>query len=221
MNTRFAKGIRSYLVAGLLFLVPVALTIYVFIHLFFWLDGILNRQVSFIIFHFMGKEPAGDPIPGVGLLALLSILLLTGMIVRNILGRQLVRLSDVILRRIPLVGHVYSTLQQIGQAFLSEQSETFKRAVLFEYPKRGIYSIGFITQDTKGVVQKQLSENKKEDCFSIFLPTTPNPTSGYLLFVPKANVIELEISVEEALKLIISGGSVVPVQKLDKTIKKN
>ena len=208
MKTRLVKGIRGYLAAGLLFLVPVVLTIYVVFQLFLWLDGILNQQVSYLIFRFLDIE-SGTPIPGVGLLALVLILLFTGMAVRNILGRQLVKLSDLILSRIPLVKHIYSTLQQIGQAFLSDKSDTFKRAVIFEYPRPGIYSIGFITQDTKGLIQRRLTDNQKEDCYSIFLPTTPNPTSGYLLFVPKSDVVELNISVEEALKLIISGGSIV------------
>lgn len=209
MKTRLVKGVRGYLAAGLLFLVPVILTIYVVVQLFLWLDGILNEHVSQLIFHFLDAEPASAPIPGVGLVALVLIILLTGMAVRNILGRQLVKLSDLILSRIPLVKHIYGTLQQIGQAFLSDKSDTFKRAVLFEYPRPGIYSIAFITQDTRGLIQRRLSENDKEDCYSIFLPTTPNPTSGFLLFVPKTDVIELNISVEEALKLIISGGSIV------------
>ncbi|MBN1480973.1 DUF502 domain-containing protein [candidate division KSB1 bacterium] len=217
MKTRLVKGIRGYLAAGLLFLVPVVLTFYVVVKLFFWLDGILNRQVSYLIFNFLGKTPS-HPIPGVGLLALLLILLLTGIAVRNFLGRQLVKLSDFILSRIPLVGHIYSTLQQIGHAFLSEKSETFKRAVLFEYPRHGLYSIGFITQDTKGLIQQRLFDHQKEDCYSVFLPTTPNPTSGFLLFVPKVNVIELNMSVEEALKLIISGGSIVPFEKSEELL---
>ena len=215
MKKRLVKGIRGYLAAGLLFLVPVVLTIYVVIKLFFWLDGILNRQVSYLIFRFLNTEPSDFPIPGVGLLALLLIIFITGIAVRNIIGRQLVKLSDMILSRIPLVGHIYGTLQQIGHAFLSEKSETFKRAVLFEYPRPGIYSIGFITQDTKGIVQQRLFKNEKEDCYSIFLPTTPNPTSGFLLFVPKTNVIDLKISVEEALKLVISGGSIVPAERAE------
>lgn len=209
MKTRLVKSVRGYLAAGLLFLVPVVLTIYVVIRLFLWLDGILNEQVSLLIYRFLETEPASTPIPGVGLLALFLIILFTGMAVRNFLGRQFVKLSDVILSRIPLVKHIYSTLQQIGHAFLSDKSETFKRAVLFEYPRPGIYSIAFITQDTRGLIQRRLFDKNKEDCYSVFLPTTPNPTSGFLLFVPKTDVIELNISVEEALKLIISGGSIV------------
>lgn len=213
MKTRFIRLLRGYLVAGLLFLVPVVLTIYVIINLFFWLDGLLNRQVSFLIFYFLGKEPAHHPIPGVGILALIVILVATGFVARHFLGRQMLRLSDLVFNRIPIARHVYGTLQQLGQAFLSDKSETFKKAVLFEYPRPGIYSLGFVTQDTKGAIQRHLFANQKEDCYSVFLPTTPNPTSGYLLFVPKADVIEVDISIEEALKLIISGGAIVPVER--------
>ena len=98
------------------------------------------------------------------------------------------------------------------QALFSEKSEVFKKAVLIEYPRRGIYSVGFFTQDTKGVIQESI----EEDVISVFLPTTPNPTSGFLLFVPKEEVIELDLSVEEALKLVVSGGAVIAKGKKHK-----
>jgi len=107
---------------------------------------------------------------------------------------------------IPIISRIYSTIQQISRAFLSEKREVFKKAVLFEYPRPGTYSIGFFTQDTKGMVQDALDC----DVVSVFLPTTPNPTSGFLLFVPKTEIIELDMPVEEALKLVISGGAIVP-----------
>ena len=213
MKAHLLKGIRGYFVAGLLFVVPLVLSIYVVVRMFFWLDGLLNRQASYLIYHFLGRDTSATPIPGIGLLALIVIFLLAGFGVRNFIGRRIVKLSEFILGRIPIVGDIYSMLQQIGHAFLSDRSETFKKAVLFEYPRAGAYSIGFITQDTRGVVQRTLSSHKKEDCYSIFLPTTPNPTSGFLLFIPKADVIELELSIEEALKLVISGGSIVPIEK--------
>ncbi len=207
------KGLRRYIVAGLLFVVPLVLSIYVVVRLFFWLDGLLNRQASYIIYHFLGKDTSAHPIPGIGLLALVLILLVAGFSVRNFIGRRFVKLSEYLLGQIPIVGHIYGTLQQIGYAFLSDRSETFKKAVLFEYPRPGSYSIGFITQDTRGVVQRTLTGNRKEDCYSIFVPTTPNPTSGFLLFVPKKDVFELDLTIEEALKLVISGGSIVPAEK--------
>jgi uncharacterized membrane protein len=213
------KGIRSYFIAGLLFVVPLVLSVYVVIRMFFWLDGLLNQQVSYLIFHFLGKDTSAHPIPGIGLLALVLVFLVAGFTVRNYIGRRIVKISDLVLSRIPIVGHIYSTLQQIGHAFLSDRSDTFKKAVLFEYPRAGSYSIGFITQDTRGVVQKTLSDHKREDCFSIFVPTTPNPTSGFLLFIPKKDVLELDLSIEEALKLVISGGSIVPAEKKASLIK--
>jgi len=213
VKTHLLKGLRGYIVAGLLFVVPLVLSVYVVVRMFFWLDGLLNYQASYLINHFLGRDASATPIPGIGLLALILILLFAGFGVRNFIGRRFVKLSDYILGRIPIVGHIYSTLQQIGYAFLSDRSETFKKAILFEYPRSGAYSIGFITQDTRGVVQRTLSSHNKEDCYSIFLPTTPNPTSGFLLFIPKSDVIELDLSIEEALKLVISGGSIVPAEK--------
>ena len=213
MKKQLLKGIRSYIVAGLLFVVPLVVSVYVVIRMFFWLDGLLNRQVSYLIYHFLDGDASANPIPGIGLLALILVLFTAGFFVRNYIGRRIVKLSEFVLGRIPIVGHIYGTLQQIGHAFLSDRSETFKKAVLFEYPRIGSYSIGFITQDTRGVVQSTLSSHEKEDCYSIFVPTTPNPTSGFLLFVPKKDVFELDLSIEEALKLVISGGSIVPVEK--------
>ncbi len=213
MKTRILKRIRSDFIAGLLFIVPLALTVYVVLELFLWLDGLLNVRVSRLVYQLFEIETPAQPIPGIGLLALLLLLVFTGLVVRNYIGSRLVKISDFVLNRIPIVKHIYGTLHQVGHAFLSDRGETFKRAVLFEYPRPGTYSIGFITQDTKGLIQRALFEASGKDVYSIFLPTTPNPTSGYLLFVPKDDVISLNISVEEALKLIISGGSIVPVER--------
>lgn len=210
MTSGFLKRIRGYFAAGLLFLVPLVLTMYIVSWLFVRLDGILNQQVSRLIYHFIGSTH-DRPIPGIGLIALLLLIFLVGFTVRNYFGRKLVTLSQWTLSRIPVIKHVYGTLHQISDAFLSDRRETFKYAALFEYPRKGIYSIGFITQDTKGTVQKILGE--EINVYSIFVPTTPNPTSGFLLFIPKNDVTILNISVEEALKLIISGGSITPQEK--------
>ncbi|MFQ5771483.1 MAG: DUF502 domain-containing protein, partial [bacterium] len=125
---------------------------------------------------------------------------------RNYFGRKIVNFGDKIVQRIPLINRVYGAIKQISQAFFTSKREVFKKPILFEYPRRGIYSIGFYTQDTRGPVQEALDE----DVVSIFLPTTPNPTSGFLLFVPKSEIIELNLTIEEALKLVISGGAIVP-----------
>jgi uncharacterized membrane protein len=202
----FNKKAKQYFFAGLVVLTPTVLTIYVVWKLFTWIDGLLNEYVTRAIFRSLNIDPLFNSIPGLGLLAILLLILFVGFVARNYFGRQILNLGEQILQNIPVVKQIYSTFQQISQAFLSDKSETFKRAALFEYPRKGIYSIGFITQDTKGLVQETIGE----DVYSIFLPTTPNPTSGFLLFLPKKDVKVLNISVEEALKLVISGGAIVP-----------
>ena len=217
MHTRKTKSllgrkIRGHFAAGLLVLIPVALTVYVVWQLFVGIDGLLNEPVTTFIFRSLGISPKFRSIPGLGLLALMLLIILVGFIARNYFGRKIINISEMLLGRIPVVRHIYTTFQQISEAFLVDRSEVFKKAALFEYPRKGIYSIGFITQDTRGVVQTKL----KNDVYSIFLPTTPNPTSGFLLFVPKRDVTILEISVEEALKLVISGGAIVPAEFVKK-----
>ena len=197
------KDLRSYFVAGLLVIVPFSLTVFIIYQVFLAIDGILQN----IIFNFLRSQFGLDsPLPGLGFLTLLLLIFGAGVLARNYFGNRLIHLGEKIVTRIPLINRVYLTIQQISHAFFGEKREVFKKAVLFEYPRPGIYSIGFFTQDTKGEVQNRLDE----DVVSIFLPTTPNPTSGFLLFVPKKDIIELQISVEDALKLVISGGAIVP-----------
>ena len=146
-----------------------------------------------------------------GFIALILLIIGTGLLARNYFGKKLIAMGESIVARIPIISRIYSTIQQISQAFFSEKREVFKKAVLFEYPRKGIYSIGFYTQDTRGPVQDAL----EHDVVSIFLPTTPNPTSGFLLFVPKDEIIDLNLTVEEALKLVISGGAIIPQNRIN------
>ena len=206
MKSGWGKRIRGYFLAGLLVIIPMVLTAYVVWQLFIGIDGLLAEPVSRVIYRSLDIHTHYRTIPGLGILALFLLIFLVGFVARNYFGKKLIAFGESFLVRIPVVRHIYSTFQQISQAFLSDHSEVFKRAALIEYPRKGIYSIGFITQDTRGVVQKSLSE----DMVSIFLPTTPNPTSGFLLFVPKNQVQLLSITVEEAMKLVISGGAIVP-----------
>ena len=206
MKSGLGKRIRGYFLAGLLVIIPLVLTAYVVWQLFIGLDGLLSEPVSKVIYKGLDIDTHYRIIPGLGFLALFLLIFIVGFVARNYFGKKLILFGESILIRIPVVRHIYSTFQQISQAFLSDHSEVFKRAALIEYPRKDIFSIGFITQDTRGVVQKSLSE----DMVSIFLPTTPNPTSGFLLFVPKNQVQLLNITVEEAMKLVISGGAIVP-----------
>jgi uncharacterized membrane protein len=203
------KKIRAYFFTGMLILVPLVLTGYIIWNLFLAVDGILGDVAHDLIFNRFGFEFRNNRFPGAGFIILTLFIIATGMIARNYFGRKIVDFGDQIVERIPLINRVYIAIKQISHAFLSTKREVFKKPVLFEYPRKGIYSIGFYTQDTRGTVQDALPD----DVVSIFLPTTPNPTSGFLLFVPKAEVIELDLTIEEALKLVISGGAIVPKQK--------
>jgi uncharacterized membrane protein len=198
------RRIRAYFFTGLLVLVPLVVTGYIIWTLFLAIDGILRGfAYNFIL------QPLGigkKQIVGIGFITLILFIILTGIIARNYFGKKIVNFGDKIVQRIPLINRVYNAIKQISFAFFSEKREVFKKAILFEYPRKGIYSIGFYTQDTRGPVQ----EGIEEDVVSIFLPTTPNPTSGFLLFVPKNEIIELDLSIEEAVKLVISGGAIVP-----------
>lgn len=202
------KKLKSYFLTGLLVLTPIVLTIFIIWKLFFAIDGLLQGFISNVLMKSMGYQVGDKPLTGLGFISIVLFILLTGFLARNYIGRKVITLGDMVVARIPLINRVYIAIKQISLAFLSEKREVFKQAVLIEYPRKGIYSIGFFTQDTKGEVQDRLDE----DVVSVFLPTTPNPTSGYLLFVPKSDAVKLNMTVEEALKLVISGGAIFPSQ---------
>ena len=202
----FSKRLKNYFLTGLLVLVPAVLTGYVIWFLFINVDGLLRGVVSDFILSRLSIDLGIKSIPGVGLLAVVLIILITGLVARNVLGRYLISFGEYIVKKIPIISSIYNTFQQISRAFLSEKREAFKKPVLVEYPRKGIYSIGFITQYTKGQVAVAVDDK----IVSIFMPTTPNPTSGYLLFIPEKDLIPLNLSVEEAMKLVISAGSIVP-----------
>ena len=199
------RRLRTYFFTGILVTTPIVLTIYIFWKLFKGLDSILIDVINNLIVPF-GLKPYHGHIPGLGIIVMVIIIILAGALARNYVGNKLFRLGDWLVTRIPLISKIYIAIRQLFEAIFSEKREVFKQAVLFEYPRKGIYSIGFITQDTRGEIQERLTE----DVYSVFLPTTPNPTSGYLLFVPKKDVVVLDMPIEEALKLIISGGAIVP-----------
>ena len=138
------------------------------------------------------------------LAAIFIILTVIGMFARNVIGKRLILFGESILARIPMVNKIYTAVQQISHAFVGKV--IFTRVVLLQYPRKGLYSIGFVTSDTKG----EISSEVFKDSINVFLPTTPNPTSGFLLFVSKKDTISLSMSVEDAMKLVISGGAVTP-----------
>lgn len=210
------RQFRNHVLMGFLVLLPTIATIYVLRILFDVADRTLGVMFSnFLVqvglvtrnevgLHFLGFTFA-ERIPGIGLLVTVLLLVAVGMATRSIIGRQVIRQTERFFTRIPIARTIYTTVQQITNAFVQDRS-MFQRVVLVEYPRTGMYAIGFVT----GNAVKALEKTTGKACVPVFLPTTPNPTSGWLLFVPREEVYPLDISVEDGLKLVISGGVVVP-----------
>ncbi len=199
------KEIRRNLITGTLVIGPVVVTLFLLWKSFQFIDGILatavNKGLQWILdLDFLDEHT----IPGLGFVTLIIILIITGYAARYVGVQWIIQRFEKGVNQIPLVNRIYRAIQQISEAILSGRQEVFKKVVLVEYPRKGIYSIGIMTADTGGLVQSKLPK----DSISVFLPTTPNPTSGYLLFIPKEDAIILDISVEDALKMIISGGAI-------------
>jgi uncharacterized membrane protein len=200
---------RRYLVAGLLIWVPLAVTVFIFTMLI----RLMNRLFFLLP---QDRQPAAwfpedwdvpMAIPSIiGAVLAVVIILLTGFLGANLLGRRLVALYEKILDRIPLVRSVYGAVKHFAEIVFAEDGTSFKKVLLIEYPRPGLYSLCFLTSENPREVQLRTSD----DVMTVFLPTTPNPTSGFMLFVPRKDVIELDMPVEDALKMIISLGVVVP-----------
>lgn len=201
---------------GFIVLLPTVLTIYVLQILFKLLDQILGVFLSNILvaIYLIPEFPIHlrwlgvtlqDRIPGLGLIVTIFLLIVVGMATRSFIGKQVIRITEIFFYRIPIARSIYSTVQQIINAFTQDKS-SFKQVVLVEYPRKGLYTIGFLTGESQGEIREKTSK----ELVNVFLPTTPNPTSGWLVLVPKEEVVLLEMTVEEGLKYIISGGAAAP-----------
>ena len=191
------RRLRRYLLAGLVVVLPTAISVYALWLLFVKLDGILGTYI---------RENTGWSVPGIGFAAILVIVLVAGMMASNLLGKRLIGLLQKALETIPLFNRVYVAIRQISEALLSEHSNVFRKVALVEYPRRGTYSICFVTSENSGEIASKLGRKT----VNVFVPTSPNPTSGFMLLVPAEDVIGLDISVEDGMKMVISGGSYVP-----------
>jgi len=199
------KRLRAWLVAGLLVWVPLGITLFIF--------NLLVRQLDKTLA--LLPPPARPPyelfgitftVPGLGILLTIVILLVTGMLVANFAGRRLLSLGEAIVHRIPVIRSVYGASKNFAEMVLADSGDSFKKVLLIEYPRKGVYSLAFQTSSTLGEVQARTGE----DVVCTFVPTTPNPTSGFIIMVPRKDIIELDMEVDEALKMIISLGVVVP-----------
>ena len=194
------RHLRGYFFAGVLITAPLGITFYLAWLFINWVDDTITPLLP----------PAYNPetylpfgVPGLGLLIVCIVMTFIGATTAGMLGRFLLRTSERVLSRMPVIRSVYSALKQIFETVLSRQSDAFREVVLFEYPRRGSWALGFITGKTEGEIQS----STEDEVVNVFLPTTPNPTSGYLLFLPRRELVILSMTVEEGIKMVISGGN--------------
>ena len=202
---------RRYFLAGILVTSPILITVYVTWLIVTFIDaqvaGLLPNSLDF-------TKQLPHQIPGLGLIISIIVITFIGAITPGFIGRTLLKVGERILDKTPVVRSIYGAIKQIMETIMSTNSESFREVVLAEYPRKGIWVIGFVTGETKGEVQTL----NKEKLINVFIPTTPNPTSGFLLFIPKKDLIYMKMKVEDAVKMVISGGIVTPNVK---KIKKN
>lgn len=198
--------LKRYFLAGLILWAPLSITIWVITWAFDLLDSILPSVLrSEVLF--------GLHIPGFGVLVVLVVILLTGFLAANLLGQKMVEIWESLMQRIPLVRSIYSSVKQVSDTILSPSGQAFRKAVLIQYPRHGAWTIAFLT----GVPAKDVAAHIPADCVSVYVPTTPNPTSGFFLIVPRDEVVELSIGVDSALKYVVSMGTVPPLPSRPKS----
>jgi uncharacterized membrane protein len=203
------SNIRRYFLSGLLFWLPIWAT---FLVIKFLVD-ILNNTISLLPHRYQPDVLLGFHIPGIGVIITLAVILLTGLLVANFIGKRLVNIWEALVGRIPLVRGVYTGVKQVLDTLFAPGGQSFRKVLLVEYPREGLWSIAFQTGDGTQEIEKSVGEGAM---VSLFIPTTPNPTSGFLMMVPREKILELEMSVEDALKFVISLGVVQPNYLLKK-----
>lgn len=193
---------KKYFITGLLIWLPLAITYMVIA----WIVGTLDAILLWLPAEYQPSRYIGFDIPGVGVVASLLLVFFTGLVAANVLGQKLVQLWEALLARIPVVKSIYYSVKQVSDTLFSSSGEAFRKALLIQYPRQGCWTIAFQTGTPGGEVAKYL----QGEFVSVYVPTTPNPTSGFFLMLPKKEVVELEMSVDDALKYIISMGVVAP-----------
>jgi len=192
--------LKKYLITGLLIWIPLAFTIWVLVQIVSFMDGALLLLPP----PWRPESWLGFPLPGAGLVLLALVVLLTGMAAANIMGQRLVRWWEALLSRIPIVRSIYSSVKQVSDTLLAQDGNSFRRAVLVEFPQRGQWTVAFVV----GTPSDRVAPHLRKDSLVVYVPTAPNPTSGYTLIVPPDEVRDLDRSVDDALKFVISLGVV-------------
>ena len=199
---RLRTSLKNYFLTGLLVILPVFITGYV---IWFLIQG-MDVVLKYVPAKYLPDTYLPFHVPGLGLILVVIIILAVGLLFRNLADRKVVHFWENMVDRIPLVRIIYSGVKQLLESFFLQKSDAFKRVALLEYPRRGAYVIGFITGKSRGEVQSKTDKNM----MNVFVPTTPNPTSGFYILIPEDELVILDMTVEDAFKLIISGGIFSP-----------
>jgi uncharacterized membrane protein len=197
-----ARKFRNYLIGGLLVWIPIMVTFWVLR----FLSGILDQSLLLVPPPWRPEALFGRYIPGLGIILSLLLLFVTGLLAKNLFGRQLVGAAERLVRRIPVVGTIYGGAKSFSETVLTDTGRSFKQVVMVEFPRKGVYSIGFITAEELEEMQARTAQN----VICVFVPTTPNPTTGFLVMFPRDEVTILDMSVDEAFKTLFTLGVVVP-----------
>ncbi|MEN8660682.1 MAG: DUF502 domain-containing protein, partial [Marivita sp.] len=200
--------LRSSFLTGIVVIAPVALTIWLIWTLMGWIDGFVLPLVPG---RFNPEQFIGINLRGVGVIFFLVFTVFVGWVAKGLIGRSLIRFAESLVERMPVVRSIYSGVKQIAETIFAQSERNFEKACLIQYPRKGIWAIGFISTDARGEVANRAETMGK--LISVFVPTTPNPTSGFLLFFPEEDVVELDMTIEDAAKLVISAGLVYPNAK--------
>ena len=198
-------GLRASFLTGLIVIAPIGLTIWLIWTVVGWIDGWVLPLVPD---RFLPEQYIGINLRGLGVIIFLVFTVLVGWVAKGFIGRSMIRWAESVVENLPVVRSIYSGLKQIAETVFSQSDRSFEKACLVQYPRPGIWAIAFISTQAKFEIAAKIPH--ADDKVSVFLPTTPNPTSGFLLFLPREDVIELDMTVEDAAKLIISAGLVYP-----------
>ncbi len=202
--TALREWVARYFVAGLIFFAPIGITVWAIAAIVRWLDDLFLPRVLKVLFPGLEEPPA---IPLVGMLFTFIVIIVLGVLARHLFGGEFLRAWERLLARVPVARSIYGGVKQLMEAIFSpDRVSRFRRVVLIEYPRKGLYALAFTTGPARGVVQ----DATQQHMINVFLPTTPNPTSGFYLLVPEVELIEVDLSVEDAFKLVMSAGLVVP-----------
>jgi uncharacterized membrane protein len=200
-----ARKVRNYLIGGLLIWIPIMITVWVVR----FLSGILDSSLLLLPPSWRPEAVFGTYVPGVGIVLSLVLLFVTGVVVKNLFGGQIVAGLESLVRRIPVVGSVYGGAKTFSETVLTDKGKSFKQVVMVEFPRKGSFSIGFITAHELEEAQAKTAQ----EVTCVFVPTTPNPTTGFLVLIPKDEVVNMDMTVDEAFKMLLTLGVVVPTWK--------